>query len=142
MPVALISSCRSVCLRVTLAGALALPVSMPAGAADSTFPFDHELRLDTAPKRGSKRIPVLQVSANGNMEIDLWCVSGKGTAVFADNTIAIVPVSMRDNKCTPEQLAQDEDLLSELTEMTSWRRDGEIVTLSGQRTLRFRMSTN
>jgi hypothetical protein len=114
----------------------------PAAPADTKFPFDNELRLDTAPKRGSKRIPVLQFSSNGNMEIDLWCVSGRGTAVFADQTIAIVPVSMRDNKCSAEQLAQDESLLNELTEMTSWKRDGEIVTLSGSKTLRFRMSTN
>jgi hypothetical protein len=116
--------------------------AISAVAAEPSFPFDHELRLDTAPKRGSKRIPVLQFSANGNMEIDLWCVSGRGTAVFADATIAIVPVSMRDNQCSPEQLAQDESLLNELTEMTSWRRDGEVVTLTGARTLRFRMSTN
>lgn len=116
--------------------------TVPPAAAEPNFPFDHELRLDTAPKRGSKRIPVLQFSANGNMEIDLWCVSGRGTAVFADRTIAIVPVSMRDNKCSAEQLAQDENLLNELTEMTSWKREGEVVTLSGSKTLRFRMSTN
>lgn len=125
-----------------LAALLLFAAAMPVRAADASFPFDHELRLDTAPKRGSKRVPVLQISANGNMDIDLWCVSGKGNAVFANNSIAIVPVSMRDNKCTPEQLAQDEDLLSELTEMTSWKREGEIVTLSGSRTMRFRMSTN
>jgi heat shock protein HslJ len=62
--------------------------------------------------------------------------------VFADNTIAIIPVAMRDNKCSPEQLAQDESLLAELTEMKSWRREGEVVVLSGSKTLRFRMSTN
>ena len=49
---------------------------------------------------------------------------------------------MRDNQCSPEQLAQDESLLTELTEMTSWRREGEVVVLSGPKTLRFRMSTN
>ena len=126
-----------------VAGVL-MACAAPAGvsAAESNFPFDHELRLDTAPKRGSKRIPVLQVSSSGKMDIDLWCVSGRGQAVLADNTIAIIPVSMRDNQCSPEQLAQDESLLTELTEMTSWRREGEVVVLSGPKTLRFRMSTN
>ncbi len=113
-----------------------------SAAADTNFPFDHELRLDVSPKRGSKRVPVLQVSANGDAEIDLWCTSGKGQVVFADKTIAIIPVAMRDNQCSPEQLAIDESLLAELTEMTSWRREGEVIVLSGSKTLRFRMSTN
>ncbi len=123
--------------------AVSLMSGMPAvNAADSGFPFDHELRLDTAPKRGSKRIPVIQVQANGAMDIDLWCVSGKGTAVLADSTIAIVPTSMRDNQCSADQLAQDESLLGDLTEMTSWKREGEVVVLTGSKTLRFRVSTN
>ena len=142
MRVALMSPFRRSRILAVFAGLVAATIAVPAGAADAKFPFDHELRLDTAPKRGSKRIPVLQIFSNGNMDIDLWCVNGKGTAVFADNTIAIVPVSMRDNNCSPEQLALDEDLLSELTEMTSWKREGEVVVLSGQKTLRFRMSTN
>jgi len=115
---------------------------LPTRAADSNFPFDNELRLDTAPKRGSKRIPVLQVSSSGNIDILLWCVNGKGTAVLADNTITIVPTAMQDNKCTADQLATDESLLNDLTEITSWKREGEIVTFSGSKTLRFRMSTN
>jgi hypothetical protein len=114
----------------------------PARAADTNFPFDSELRLDVAPKRGSKRIPVLQVSPSGQIDIVLWCVSGKGTAVFAENTITIVPTSMQDNQCSPDQLAEDKSLLSDLAEVTSWRREGEVVTLGGPRTLRFRMSTN
>jgi hypothetical protein len=117
-------------------------LAAPAVAADVKFPFDNELRLDTAPRRGSKRIPVIQVSSNGNMEIDLWCVSGRGTAVFAESSITIVPTAMQDNKCSAEQLATDEGLLNDLTEVTSWKRDGEIVTLSGSKTFRFRMSTN
>lgn len=111
-------------------------------AADSNFPFDNELRLDAAPKRGSKRIPVLQVSSSGTIDILLWCVNGKGTAVLADNTITIVPTAMQDNNCSADQLAVDEGLLNDLTEMTSWKREGEIVTFSGPKILRFRMSTN
>jgi hypothetical protein len=121
---------------------LALGLVGVAQAAEATFPFDHELRLDTAPKRGSKRIPVLQVTESGNIDIDLWCTSGKGQVVFADNTIAIMPTAMRNNQCSDDQLREDEGLLSDLTDMKTWRRQGDVVTLTGSKTLRFRVSTN
>jgi len=113
-----------------------------AQAAEPSFPFDHELRLDATPQRGTKRIPSLQVAENGDVEIDLWCVSGKGQAAIADNTITIVPTSMSNNQCSPDQLQKDEALLADITQVTGWRRQGDLVVLNGPKTLRYRMSTN
>jgi len=41
----------------------------PAGG----FPFDQELLLDAAPMPPAKRVPILNVSPDGNATIDLWC---------------------------------------------------------------------
>lgn len=111
-------------------------------AAETAFPFDRAMLLDTAPMRGSKRLPGLQIAENGAAEIDLWCVSGRGQAVIAENSITIVPSSMQNNQCTPEQLTRDEELLKDLTDAATWRRDGDVVVLTGGKTLRYRISTN
>ena len=75
-----------------------------APAADRGFPFDHELRFDANPVRGSKRVPGLQISKSGAAEIDLWCVRGKGHAVIIEDQITIVPLSMQDNQCPADRL--------------------------------------
>jgi hypothetical protein len=36
----------------------------------------------------------------------------------------------------------DDDMLTALTEVTNWRREGEFLVLTGARTMRFRMQTN
>ena len=111
-------------------------------AASGPFPFDHELRFDANPMRGSKRVPGLQITKNGAAEIDLWCVSGKGHAVIIENQITIVPISMQDNQCPVDRLRADEDLLGQLTAVTSWRWDGQLLVLIGPKPLRFRPNTN
>ena len=84
----------------------------PAPPSGKQFPFDRELRFDADPKRGYKRVPGLQFSADGKVEIDLWCVSGNGQAVVADQAITIVPVALRDNQCAPDRLKMDKELLA------------------------------
>ena len=106
------------------------------------FPFDHELRFDGNPMRGSKRVPGLQIAANGAAEIDLWCARGKGQAVIIDDQITIVPLSMQDNQCPPDRLRMDEDLLNTLTAVTNWRWDGQSLVLIGPKPLRFRPASN
>ncbi len=113
-----------------------------AMASSQDFPFDHELRFDANPVRGSKRVPGLQITRTGAAEIDLWCASGKGHAVIIENQITIVPISMQDNQCPADRLAMDEDLLNNLTAVTSWRWDGPLLVLVGPRPLRFRPNTN
>jgi heat shock protein HslJ len=122
-----------------------LSIGLPAhdaAASGQGFPFDHELRFDANPVRGSKRVPGLQITKNGAAEIDLWCASGKGHAVIIENQITIVPISMQDNQCPADRLRMDEDLLNTLTAVTTWRWDGQLLVLIGPRPLRFRPASN
>ena len=125
-----------------VAVAVAAVACVAPALASGPFPFDRELRFDADPKRGSKRVPGLQFSARGAVEIDLWCVSGSGQAVVVDQTITIVPTAMRDNQCPADRLKMDEELLSLLTQVTSWRWDGAMLVLTGPQPLRFRPLTN
>jgi hypothetical protein len=128
-----------------LAALLAGPVQDAAASGQGSnqgFPFDHELRFDANPMRGSKRVPGIQITRNGAAEIDLWCASGKGHVVIIENQITIVPISMQDNQCPADRLRADEDLLGQLTAVTSWRWDGQLLVLIGPRPLRFRPNTN
>jgi hypothetical protein len=118
------------------------PLGWFARAHAAEFPFDHEMYLDANLQRGSKRLPGLQFAQNGETEIDLWCVTGKGYAVIAGESITIVPSAMRNNQCSAEQLQADEELLRKIVNATGWRRDGNIFTLVGPQTLRFRLATN
>ena len=88
---------REICLALML-GLMATHASMPV-SADDHFPYDRELLLDSKPMRGSKRIPSLQISANGLALIELWCNSGRGQVVIAAETITIIPGSMSERQC-------------------------------------------
>jgi heat shock protein HslJ len=136
----LVRSCRHV--SVILCVLFALCNVAPAGAAGQGFPYDHELRFDANPLRGSKRVPGLQIASGGAIDIDLWCASGKGHAVILDDQITIVPLMMQDNQCPPERLQMDEAMLNDLTAVTKWRWDGQSLVLVGPKTLRFRVTSN
>ena len=129
-----------------VAGALGVATtgSVLSVAADSAFPFDRELKLDTPPMKGSKRVPIIEVSANGAAEIGLWCNTVRGTIIVVGDTITILPGQPAEgqNQCAPERSQGDEEMLSALAQMTNWRREGEMLILSGARTLRFRLQTN
>jgi len=116
---------------------------LPAVAANAEFPFGSELLLDAAPMQGSKRLPMLEIDDNGATSIDLWCTSVQAQAtVGGDGTITIVPGAARPAQCTPERESIDQDLITALTQATNWRRNGDIIELTGATTLRFRLMTN
>jgi heat shock protein HslJ len=110
--------------------------------AASDFPFGHELLLDAAPLVGSKRVPSLDIAENGFADIDLWCNSIKGQMIVAGDTITILTGAKTERSCTPERMRGDDDVLAALSEVTNWRREGDILVLIGPRTLRFRLPTN
>jgi hypothetical protein len=117
--------------------------TLPVIAAEASFPFGNELMLDTAPMYGSKRIPMLEIDDDGATSIDLWCGSVQAQAtVGADGTITIVPGQSAPAECTPERQTGDDSLLTALTQATNWRRNGDVIELSGATTLRFRLMTN
>jgi len=122
--------------------ALAASAISIAEASDNAFPFDRELMLDTAPMRGSKRVPILEIAENGAASIDLWCGSVRGQANVAADTITIVAEPAEPAQCPAERQSGDESLLAALAQVTGWRRRGDVIELLGATTLRFRLMTN
>jgi hypothetical protein len=125
---------------------LFLPATIFGARAGEPFPFGSELMLDVAPMHGSKRVPMLEIEDDGSAAIDLWCASLRAQATVGDDSIAIVPGQdaggAQAAPCDADQQSSDAGLLAALTQATHWRRDGEIVELSGATTLRFRLLTN
>jgi heat shock protein HslJ len=132
--------------RLWLASAAAvLAAGVIAGTAlavERDFPFGRELVLDVAPMKGSKRVPMLEIDDKGLAEIDLWCNSVKGQMVVAGDTITILTGDKTERTCPPERMQADDDVLATLTEVTNWRREGDVLTLIGTKTMRFRLQTN
>jgi hypothetical protein len=114
----------------------------PAVASEQTFPFDRDLMLDVVPKHGSKRVPILEIAENGDASINLWCASARARAEIAEDSITIVAGQIKPAPCPMERIMSDNDLLVALTQVTSWRRRGDVIELLGATTLRFRVMTN
>jgi hypothetical protein len=121
---------------------LVLMIFLAPAAAGDSFPFGTTLMLDAAPLRGSKRIPMLEISESGAVSIDLWCASARAQAVVADNAISISPGDLQNTQCEPDRQSRDAQLLAALAQVTNWRRNGEVVELLGATPLRFRLMTN
>jgi heat shock protein HslJ len=112
----------------------------PAKAQE--FPFGLEMTLEAARMPGSKRIPSLEIGDNGEVVLELWCKGGKGQFSVAGNTIVFVPGAMENRNCPPDRAQADDDLIAALGDAATWRRQGDFVTLTGSRQLRFRINTN
>ncbi len=121
---------------------LATAIAAGPARADEEFPFGFEMSLDAARMPGSKRIPSLEIGDNGEVVLELWCKGGKGQFSVAGNTIIFVPGAMENRNCPPERAQADDDLLAALGDTATWRRQGDLVTLTGSKTLRFRLNTN
>ncbi len=128
--------------RILLVIVIASFFGSPPAMAQKAFPFGAELRLDARPLKGSKRVPWLQFSEDGSVEIDLWCATGRGRAVVDGRTISIVPTSLRDNQCAQDRIELDKDFLEKLTQVTAWRWEGALLVLDGPEAMRWRPSTN
>ena len=129
--------------RVAAAAALAMAAlaAHPAGA-DEGFPFGFEMTLDAARQPGSKRIPTLEIGDNGEAKLDLWCKSGTGQFSVAGNTVIFVPGQLQDRGCPPARAQADDELVAALSEAATWKRQGDLVSFIGARSLRFRINTN
>jgi hypothetical protein len=127
------------CLALT---ALALlSINSPA-RADDGFPFGMEMTLDAARQPGSKRIPDLDIGENGEVVLELWCKGGTGQFSIAGNTVIFVPGPMEDRACPATRAQLDDELIAALSEATTWKRQGDLVSFIGPRTLHFRLNTN
>jgi heat shock protein HslJ len=117
-------------------------LSAAAGHAQSGFPYDRDLVLEARPMPGSKRVPILTFSQDGKMQIDLWCKRGEGQATMTSGTLTITVGAMNDEPCTPERAQADEEMLAALAAVTGISLDGDVVTLTGAKLLRFRAAAN
>jgi hypothetical protein len=110
--------------------------------ADDGFPFGFEMTLDVGRQPGSKRIPNLEIGDSGETRLELWCKGGKGQFSVAGNTVIFVAGPLEDRTC-PQALAQaDDDLVAALSDAANWKRQGDLVSFIGSKTLRFRLNTN
>ena len=127
----------------SIALAVLLSVSnMDQARAESGFPFGLEMTLITQPQPGSKRIPDLDIGDNGEVVLELWCKGGKGQFSVAGNAVIFVPGPLEDRACSPAKAQADDELVAALSEATTWSRQGDYVSFSGTRTLKFRINTN
>ena len=122
---------------LVLAGAI-----VPAAAADTAFPFGSELALDAAPLPGSKRVPTIEIGEDGAATFNLWCARATGTATVTDDAITITPTKALPSQCPPDRISQDAALLAALSQVTNWRRNGDVIDFLGASNLRFRLMTN
>ena len=135
---------KRVLINKTAVAAVLAAIALLAGSAtaDEGFPFGFEMTLDGPPLAGSKRIPTLEIGDHGETKLDLWCKSGTGQFSIAGNTVIFVPGQLQDSGCSPARAQADDDLVSALSEATTWRRRGDSVSFAGTRALRFRINTN
>jgi heat shock protein HslJ len=110
--------------------------------ADDGFPFGLEMTLDVARQPGSKRLPTLEIGDSGEVVVELWCKGGKGQFSVAGNTVIFVAGAMENRPCPPERAQADDDLVAALTDAATWKRQGDFVSFTGAKTLRFRLNTN
>ena len=115
--------------------------AVPANA-DGGFPFGSDMTLDVARQPGSKRLPTLEIGDNGEARLELWCKGGKGQFSVAGNTVIFVPGQLQNRDCPPARAQADDDLVTTLSEATTWRRRGDLVSFTGTKPLRFRINTN
>jgi len=113
-----------------------------ADAADRGFPYNSELIMDAKPMRGSKRVPMLVIGAKGETKIEGWCNNVEAQLVVAVNTLTILTGASSEQQCPADRMRADEELMAVLMEITHWRRDGDVLTMRGTKTLRFRSMTN
>ena len=132
------------CLAKLAAIAAVVAVALPAvpARADAEFPFGMMMNLEVAPQPGSKRLPNLEIGDNGEAILELWCKAGKGQFSVAGNTVIFVAGPMEDRPCPPAKAQADDDLVAALSEAATWKRQGDLVSFIGTRTLRFRLNTN
>jgi heat shock protein HslJ len=110
--------------------------------AEEDFPFGFEMTMEVAPQPGSKRMPTLEIGDNGEATLDLWCKSGKGQFSVAGNTVIFVPGPMAERGCAPDRAAADDETVAALTQAATWKRQGDLVSFIGTRSVRFRINTN
>ena len=125
-----------------LCAAAVLVAMAPALAHAQQFPFDQEMLLETPPMPGSRRVPILEVHPDGRATLDMWCHSAVAQIAISGSEFKLTFVSAKPGACNPDRIERDQALAKAIMEVTSWRRQNDIVTLVGPTSFRFRISTH
>ena len=133
---------RRLAVLLALIAAGAAGAAAAAIAADHGFPYDGVLQFEAKPMKGSKRVPILQIESNGAAAFDLWCNKVAAQLVVVDDTITILLGARTEKQCEPDRMQADADLIAALQQVAYWRRDGDLLVLQGERSLRFHLSGN
>ena len=133
---------KRISVLISVAIALAGGLGTSAARAQEEFPFGFQMTLETRPQPGTKRMPTLEIGDNGEAVLELWCKSGKGQFSVAGNTVIFMPGPMEDRGCTPDRAAIDDDVIATLGEAATWKRQGDMVSFLGTKSVRFRINTN
>jgi hypothetical protein len=121
---------------------LAVALNIGPALADDGFPFGMAMTMDVAHQPGSKRLPNVEIGDNGEAVLELWCKGGKGQFSVAGNTVIFVAGPLEDRACPTARAQADDELVVTLSEATNWKRQGDVVSFIGPKTLRFRLDTN
>ena len=132
---------KPICAVAALA-LLMLPAISEIARAEEGFPFGLEMTLDAARMPGSKRVPNLDIGDNGEVILELWCKGGKGQFSVAGSSVIFVAGAFEARSCPADRAQADDDLLAALTDVASWKRQGDLVLFIGPKTLRFHINTN
>lgn len=122
--------------------ALAMLAMSSLARAEEGFPFGTEMTLEALPQPGSKRIPNIEIGDHGEVVLELWCKGGKGQFSVAGNTVIFVPGQIQDRNCPPARAQADDELVAALGSVETWKRQGDVLTLVGPKSLRFRTTGN
>ena len=121
---------------------VATALNFTPARADDGFPFETQMQLDVNRMPGSKRIPNLDIGEAGEVVLELWCKGGKGQFSVAGNTVIFVAGAMENRSCPPDRAQADDELIAALTAAATWKRQDDLVTFMGAKTLRFHINTN
>ena len=121
---------------------VATALNFTSARADDGFPFETQMQLDVNRMPGSKRIPNLDIGEAGDVVFELWCKGGKGQFSVAGNTVIFVAGAMENRSCPPDRAQADDELIAALTDVSTWKRQDDLVLFIGAKTLRFRINTN
>jgi heat shock protein HslJ len=132
---------RRYLLNVFAAAIAILMAAVPVHVVAAEFPFDREMLLDVKPLPGSKRVPILEIGADGRAQVDFWCKSGMAQVGVTGETIRFALGRLREEGCTPERIERDDAMIAAFSQAMQWRIEDDVVILTGPVELRFRLST-
>ena len=90
---------------------------------------------------GSKRIPNMDIAADGKIALEMSCNRVDGQVVVAGDTITVMTGT--DRAAMPAGTGEGRrGVIEALNAVTNWRREGDFVRLIGPKTLLFRVPTN